>query len=187
MLNQIYFIIPFLALCISCGSDIFPKDTILNPSLELGEFKPYVESFVYDGSMHGVHLEIKDLIIRFGDLNRDARDDGLVTLGICRTAPFKTPKIYIDSNHWEDMNEYKRTALIYHELGHCILKRGHIDKRVSLMNSFIISSETFSKHYNGLVKELFTRKPVPVSVEPMLNLMNNHSNCQYHNHETEEQ
>jgi len=44
-------------------------------------------------------------------------------------------KVLIDPEQWASLGFFGRKALIYHELGHCLLNRAHDNSKLSLMNS----------------------------------------------------
>jgi hypothetical protein len=91
--------------------------------------------------------------------------------------------IRIDPRHWEDMTEIKRTQLMYHELGHCILKRPHRGGGVSIMNPLILDDATFIRYRDLLIKELFLEGPIEVPGNLNLSLHDGthmHHNCEHH-------
>jgi len=53
-------------------------------------------------------------------------------LGVCIYGG-EIAKVEIDPTQWERMDSHGREQLIYHELGHCVLGRGHDDRKVRLM------------------------------------------------------
>lgn len=65
----------------------------------------------------GHDIPIKDLVIYFGSLPNDNYD------GLCHTAPNATPTITISAHYWYYLSPLGRQALIYHEMGHCVLGR----------------------------------------------------------------
>lgn len=77
--------------------------------------------------------------------------------------PGNVPHIKIDPRFWERAPEELREALMYHELGHCILRRGHVDEKredgcyKSLMSTYIVSRTCYIKHYESYLNELVER------------------------------
>lgn len=104
-------------------------------------FQSYLDSFIAEGKQRGVTLTLSNLIIEFGT----ATDEG--NCGTCRQTvsdPTVQRIIVIDTTGvcWGDVTEDTREALVFHELGHCLLKRiAHKDATLpngdlaSLMNS----------------------------------------------------
>jgi len=86
------------------------------------EFQPIVDSFVQEAALHGIHLVINNLIIRY---------DSTLSNQYCAVSNTTSlypsfqkiiavnPRIRCYSN-----NEQKE-VLFFHELGHCILGRAH--------------------------------------------------------------
>lgn len=91
-------------------------------TLDLGEFEPYVVSFEQEAAARGIRIEVNDLIIHPGETGS--------SVAICVTEPMKTPRIVV-GELWYFKSEEKREAVIFHELGHCILGRGHDENRRS--------------------------------------------------------
>jgi len=94
------------------------------PAFEVHEdFVALVDSFVVEGKRHGKIIEIDNLILQYDT----SLEDGLC--GQCNSIadPDRVQKI-IGINRrnqcWEHAQELE--ALIFHELGHCLLRREHV-------------------------------------------------------------
>lgn len=86
-------------------------------------FEPYVDNFVNLAHKYRGWTQLENLIMEFGD---DRDDIG----GRCFEGTFiSTPRVVINYDHWKSLNEYDREVLVFHELGHCILQRGHNGRR----------------------------------------------------------
>jgi hypothetical protein len=125
------------------------------PVLELGQFAPYVQSFVNDSMKNGQAVEVNDLIVRFGPMRtKFERANCSITEG-------QTPVITVNETTWNQITEPDRESMMYHELGHCILLREHradVDVQgvpVSMMNPYALSTYVYESRRNGYVKELF--------------------------------
>ena len=100
------------------------------------EVEPYVQHFRDELKNRGQTPATNNLVITFGPTQ------GNDICGQCLLESGKTPRIIINSNAfcWRSANEYERECLVFHELGHCLLNRGHRSSRfpnnayVSLMN-----------------------------------------------------
>ncbi len=81
------------------------------------EFEVYVQRFKDEANKRGKQIDFADtgLSIQF----RDAVDTE--TGGVCRG----NYQIEIEKFHWDDLTDLQREGLIFHELGHCELGRGH--------------------------------------------------------------
>jgi hypothetical protein len=85
------------------------------------EFKLYAQKFeAYSAIYSGKPVSIYNLIIRFGtDPNKKTR------VGWCAIDYKKTPTIYIKKDYWDVADNTRKEALMFHELGHCVLGRRH--------------------------------------------------------------
>jgi hypothetical protein len=72
--------------------------------------------------------------------------------------------IKINPTLWETINKNTKRLVIYHELGHCILKRDHDDSKIrssdgtidkSIMNTYTSGSSIFIKYKKYYISELF--------------------------------
>lgn len=93
------------------------------------DFEPYVVRFEMEAKQRGedFHLRERGLIIEFGDL-----DNGVA--GLCHYG--KPIRIEIDRAYWNEMGKYGgadliREELIFHEMGHGILGRKHLNTTLS--------------------------------------------------------
>lgn len=137
----------------ACGEE--PK------KLELGEFAPYVAQFESEANARGVALSVDNLIVEFGDLE-NAQERGM-----CILKTEETPRIVIRKDTWERMSEATRESLMFHELGHCVLRRVHVTDTgidgqdylaASLMNPYVVRGDSYKLNRDGYLKELFSKK-----------------------------
>lgn len=120
-----------------------------------GEFGSYVEKFEAEGALRGVEFQERNLVVRFGELpNARAR-------GMCEIGEGMTPTVTISEEAWNNSTEVEREQLMFHELGHCMLLRGHqsgMDDHghpVSLMNPYKIQETVYLTKQAELLDELF--------------------------------
>jgi hypothetical protein len=79
--------------------------------------------------------------------------------GICY--PF-SKSIELDESYWNTLNDAGKEALIFHELGHCVLFRGHSDYKkgdhcpASLMHSEL-HPRCYEHYKDYYIKELFDK------------------------------
>jgi len=113
------------------------------------ELLPYVLKFQYNSEIYGgKYIEIENLKIVFKDTTWLSPN----TIGVCFLGGI-TPTINIKPDFWEYASESEREALIFHELGHCILKQAHRKDRMSIMKPELIYD--FYSHEDYYLKELF--------------------------------
>ena len=123
--------------------------------LNITGFESYVSSFEAAASSQGRSLKIEDLTIEFGT-PASASADATCFQGT------GVPRIVVDKAKWDAMPEGKRTALLFHEMGHCVLEREHKPGNGranacpdSVMNPYTLSDFCFSKLRDEYLVELF--------------------------------
>ena len=117
------------------------------------------ELYSYVASFEGyLSKPIENLIVKFSDVL--GGDNGSIILGTCTWG--STPTIEIDIDDFGRLTETQREALMYHELGHCVLNRTHNDGYIddsncanSIMNRFIINQTCYDTYYVHYINELF--------------------------------
>lgn len=83
------------------------------------------------------------------------------TIGMCRYGG-GSASVQLSSSAWARGSETFREMLVYHELGHCMLGRGHRNTRLSsgnpesLMNSVLFNERTYAANRDYYLRELFT-------------------------------
>lgn len=146
-------LLPLLLLLIGCQATHIPKGVIIEAQLQ-----PYVDDFIAEGKSQGKSITIDNLIAKFAHLDED-------TLGECwryDNADDGTPKILIDIDSWEDETDVERRVLLFHELGHCVLNREHIETWdinglivSSIMYPYLESESMYSRNWTYYMWELF--------------------------------
>jgi hypothetical protein len=131
------------------------------PVLELGQFSSYVERFEEVSSTVGAPVKVTDLVVKFGTVGE--RQDG-----VCETGDFIPPTIIINSKNWGKMSEDEREALMFHELGHCVLTRNHVTEMMdeetplSMMYPIALNPSRYVEHREHYHRELFgMESPTP--------------------------
>ena len=89
--------------------------------------------------------EIYNIYFAFGDLNSYA------------TCARSTGTITVDETRWADLCPLQRRALIFHELGHCVLMRDHTNDGdpISYMNPALRTCTYYEQNIDALDAELF--------------------------------
>jgi hypothetical protein len=130
------------------------------------EAKEYVDAFESQWQLRlDSKFKIEALYISFvKDFNIESEDwGGRHIVGMCYYK--QVPYVALLRSYWDRASDTERENLIFHELGHCLLKRNHLDERkndktVSIMNSRIMVPEEYnSKTREGYLEELFWRPP----------------------------
>lgn len=141
---------------IACDSN----ETI-TPSLEVTEgLQEYVERFESEAAARGIAIDVDRLGVQvsFADIPETN------VLGVCYYHSNAPGRIEIDQPSWLRLSDFGREYVVFHELGHCILGRGHTESQYtngsckSIMasgtgNCYENYTTTTRVHY---INELFT-------------------------------
>ena len=96
---------------------------------------------------------IKSLIVEFADLTSP-------TVGLCTVRSGKSPFIQIDRTFWESASDAAKENLMFHELGHCILIRGHKETKSAGIPDSLMFPSLIPYHYEKdkrpYINELFS-------------------------------
>ncbi|MEM6805371.1 MAG: hypothetical protein AAF696_28495, partial [Bacteroidota bacterium] len=114
----------FLCLLLSCEEEISPSINV-DP-----ELKPYVDAFFEEAGKRGIYF----------DQGLDAiLQKGMTVCGQGHSPDFngmfEKPTILISDVCWPQYNEIAREILIFHELGHALLNRLHIEGKLQNGNA----------------------------------------------------
>lgn len=111
----------FLAILIfACSDDPTVSDVNIDP-----EMQPYVDRFLAEASKRGMDIDLEDSGL---DMKFEVDISTADYAGICRYK-LGANEIGIDRERWDESSESRKEWLIYHELGHCVLDRGHRNDR----------------------------------------------------------
>lgn len=132
---------------------------------------PYVELFQSDSvAVKGHAQSLVNLSVRFG---QPGVLIGQGNSGLCTIYSDGLKVVEIDPTYWSSHNETTRQALMYHELGHCVLLRDHVSETIpitgswtpqggfgtgfaSIMNPYSLVDDSFwSTNRNYYITELF--------------------------------
>ena len=121
------------------------------------EVMPYVQRFESQSRAQGTPLTVDNLVIRFQNLP-NANENG-----VCEIAGDQTPQVTINNSAWASMDDAEREQLVFHECGHCVLRRRHRDDFLtgfpaSVMYTFALDSWTYTGRYANYQFELFSRR-----------------------------
>lgn len=119
----------------------------------------YFERFVDEASMRGINVAqaTSQVHAEIGDIPEQN------VIGQCAWSE-SYHAITIDRQYWQSANDLQREFVVFHELGHCVLKRNHVDDPDGNGNcESIMTSGTgtcrvvyTSQNRERLVDELFT-------------------------------
>jgi len=104
-------------------------------------FQPYVDAFINNSIGRG-EVSIEHLTIEFGAL-------GLDRLGECSIYVDRNPKIIINAKYWYEIDDNDKEVLLFHELGHCILRRKHNSDFTGFYPDSIMYPHVIGKYYKN--------------------------------------
>ncbi len=135
----------------SCG-----KGTINVPVVD-ATLQPYVDTFNKYAKIYGAPQAILTTLTfaPTGELSSH-------TLAQCN---FDQGKVIVNLETWPKYSDSVHEAMIFHELGHCVLGRiEHTDtvysdgRYTSIMNTYMITAEVYEAHRDEYIAELFNNR-----------------------------
>ena len=137
MMNKVSILFVFclltLAACVKEEDDLTVQELNVD-----GQLLPYFERFVEEATARGVVVDFEQTPVE-GSIAAISEDR---VAGQCQTNEAQgIRRLIIDRQYWINLSELEKEFLIFHELGHCYLERGHLDTRnsngscVSMMQS----------------------------------------------------
>ena len=119
------------------------------------DFQPYLESFKRDAALYKSDVDFYKMVTVFSDVGQDS------AAAYCLPA---TKTIVVSTRTWNSIDDKTRKALLYHEWGHCLLKREHVEDinyytlcPESVMYPYIDPLQRcYSRYESSYNKELFT-------------------------------
>lgn len=131
------------------------------------DIAPVVEEFVRDAKRYGVEVDVSRLSsIDFGDITFAEDAVGLclsLSVAVIPIPVKHSSKVVILDVY--DRDSYQFKALVYHELAHCLLYKGHSDDH-SLMAPTMHSECFYQRNWEPLLEELFTGRKTLKSLLP---------------------
>lgn len=101
------------------------------------ELQPYFDLFEAEAALRDQEYNLEEENLE-GYLLRISEDD---VIGTCSFNTDRPRRVTIDVLFWRRASDFEREMVVFHELGHCILGRDHIDDSnpdgtcVSIMHS----------------------------------------------------
>lgn len=152
--NNTYIIMALTCLMTwNCSKEAEPK--IIEEELQV-----YFDLFVSEASIHGVEIDLSSLDI--GAYVKNIETTG--TIGQCISYSDGSNDVVVDARNWERIDEEEKEYVVFHELGHCILKKSHNDMQddtgvcLSIMQSGegLCQSNYNLNNRSAMLQELFT-------------------------------
>ncbi len=127
---KLLFLAIFISSIFSCAKDGLSSEVDTR-------LQPYFDSFVEEAALRDIAVDLTEnrIIARVTDIV------GNSVAGSCANSQSDNSYISIDEAYWNAVDNLAREMVVFHELGHCILKRAHLESRdengdcISLMES----------------------------------------------------
>ncbi|MCC7442490.1 MAG: hypothetical protein IT285_12710 [Bdellovibrionales bacterium] len=151
-----------LLLVLSAGGTLFGAGCGQDPGARYAvapEFEAYVARFESEAAARGEPLAITDLVVAFSESGFSGSE-----LAECELNSDESPTIRVRASLWEGSNETQREQTLFHELGHCVLRRDHDPSKdddglpSSLMYPLRISSVVYEQNRDVYLDELYSRR-----------------------------
>lgn len=126
------------------------------------ELLPYYNKFINEAMKQRVTIAQDNFVMRFMT-QVDAAASGSSIIGYCQTSS-QLASIRINRSEWDQINEWEKIELTFHEMGHCLLGREHrlgeitingVYIPVSIMNPDFFDGWFISEYYEYYMEELF--------------------------------
>jgi hypothetical protein len=114
--------------------------------------QPLVDSFMNEWDRRtGRRHVVRNLIVTIAT---DDSFDSDSHLGTCMLAVI--PIIELRRSTWIKMKPARKEALLFHELGHCLLGQGH--RPGTLMDPYLLTAENYSANREYYLEEMFSHE-----------------------------
>ena len=113
--------------------------------------KPYYDSFILEAQNRNMGL------IKHFKVSIHIKSLPHTQLGNCSSVFGFKPVITLNSIHWNKLDYYQQEMVVYHELAHCLLLKGHGMKNQpdTLMTKSIFETTKYLANKDKYLKELF--------------------------------
>lgn len=118
---KIHMLLPVIAISLLAGCQ--KEDQLIEISLVDPALQPYFRAFEEEASARGITLDAS-----FSEIEATIREinEGNV-IGQCWYSSHYPNEIRIDKKYWQNASYLGREMVVFHELGHCSLDRGHTE------------------------------------------------------------
>jgi hypothetical protein len=108
------------------------------------EITSYVKAFKTDAKKRNIFLA-SDVTIEFSKGRDSIMSNGVRAVGVCY---YNSRKVLIEDYQWNFYNSTARKFLIYHELGHCLIRRKHENSYLTKVNyPLVVNAPASIMHY----------------------------------------
>lgn len=120
------------------------------------EFVPYVEFFYEEAAKAGHNLGRENIIVEFGELEGQiAICQKIIERDAFNDISMVQKSVIVDARRWAVLGDNQRTAVMVHELGHCLLDLGHVGGYCNIMNAQVSNCILTDEKLDKLLTEFF--------------------------------
>jgi hypothetical protein len=83
--------------------------------------QPLFENFATEAQKRGLNLDMGQYSGMFMELEENN------VAAKCQTISNGTKRVVVDQSFWNSASSLQREMVVFHELGHCVLNRAHLD------------------------------------------------------------
>ena len=150
----------FILLFTACERDKFIFESVPEPEPEILEGQvddlllPFFEQFEIEAAARGISIDLAAQGITGGIEEIRER----FVAGTCTYGTHLPGDVVIDLGFWNNSSELAKEMVVFHELGHCYLRRGHKESAFSngVCTSIMRSgSEGCRDNYNNQTREFY--------------------------------
>lgn len=142
---------------VSCTKEAIDKDVFVD-----AELQELFDRFADEGKERNVSIDFASLPVE-GFISQDLESS---ITGQCQHDADHPDRVLVNQSYWFKATPMQREFLVFHELGHCYLKRSHLDEKDSngVCRSIMHSGSTICRNeYNAQTRadyldELFQTK-----------------------------
>lgn len=143
-----YIIIVILPFLLSCEHE---KIYIVPPEVDI-----IIKTFEEEAGVRGLKISVDDIIVSM--VPNEEIPDAYARIKESKQGAIR---IRINEMRWGEFYNYPlmREGVIFHELAHKVLNRGHITEGLSLMNTDSPYLYNYTEHRTAMLDELFGATP----------------------------
>ncbi len=136
---------------IGCRPDA-NEDTLIHSDVAV--LHDFLSTFELEAASRGFRINLDELDI---DVVIEEIDDDNVA-GTCQYSPNRPNLVTIDRSFWDSASDIWREMVVFHELGHCVLGRGHredMDENGSCLSIIQSGLGTCILRYNQVNRDYY--------------------------------
>jgi len=136
---------------LSTSTLVIVESALLVGCASTPDFDKYVGEFQKEARRHGIEYRMPQF--EFGKpLPTELSSHNLAE---CRPrSALNRAVIIVDQDQWSLLSEVSKEALVFHEMGHCVLHKGH---GKGIMEATLIDEKRYLSHKRTLLKKLFKK------------------------------